>query len=268
MKKLLALLLAGGMLMASVGCGNKEEAPNDANNDAEATNAKFVLGLDDSFPPMGFRDDNNEIVGFDIDLANAVCEEMGMELELKPIDWSTKEFELNSGKIDCIWNGFTYREELTDVYAFSSPYLANNQIIAVKTDSDFKAKEDLVGKNIGVQSGSTAEDALKSDEVLGDNCNPKGYAENITALQDLKLGRVDAVIIDEVVARYYTTSNPEVTVLDGSLAEEVYVVGFKKGNDELLNKFQEAFSKVATSEKGVEIGEKWFGADVILKPEA
>lgn len=267
MKKLLAILLAGGMLMSFAGCKDKENTPTDENT-SETTNTKFVLGLDDSFPPMGFRNDNNEIVGFDIDLATAVCEEMGMELELKPIDWSTKEFELNSGKIDCIWNGFTYREELNDVYAFSKPYLENNQIIAVRTDDGIKDKSELVGKTIGVQSGSTAEDALNADDVLGGNCSPKGYAENITALQDLKLGRVDAVVIDEVVARYYTTKEPAVTVLDGSLAEEVYVVAFKKDNTELQTKFMEAFDKVANSEKATEIGEKWFGKDVILKPEA
>lgn len=263
MKKILSLLLAGAMLFSLAACAEKQPAAYGEAPKAEKT--KLVLGLDDSFPPMGFRNENNEIVGFDIDLAKAVCEELGMELELKPIDWSTKELELNTGKIDCIWNGLTYKDELNEAFLLSKPYLANNQIIAVRTDEKITEKSQLVGKTIGVQTGSTAEAALSNDDVLGSTTTAKGYADNVTALQDLKLGRVDAVVLDEVVARYYTTQEPAVMVMDGSLAEEVYVVAFKKDNEELAKNFEKAFQTILDNGKAAEISENWFSKDVILR---
>ena len=122
----------------------------------------FVLGLDDSFPPLGFRDDNNNIVGYDIDLASEVAKRLGVKLECQPIDWAAKEQELNTGKIDCIWNGFTMTAEREEALSFTKPYLDNAQVVIVRSDSGYKTLADLAGKTIGLQAGSSAAEAVDS----------------------------------------------------------------------------------------------------------
>lgn len=164
----------------------------------------LIMGLDDSFPPMGYRDENNEIVGFDVDLATEVCRRLGIELVLQPIDWSTKELELANGSIDCIWNGLTITPERQEEMLMSRPYLANNQVIVVVGNA-IKTKADLEGKQVAVQTASSGEEALNKDEISGKVAAIHQYADYVTALQDLKTGRIDAVILDEVVARYYTS---------------------------------------------------------------
>ncbi len=163
----------------------------------------FVMGLDDSFPPMGFRDENNEIVGFDIDMAKAVCEILNIELVLQPINWATKELELESGKIDCIWNGLTRTDEREETFLLSRSYLKNNQVVVVNSTSGINEKSGLSGKKVGVQTGSSAEEALSKDSISSELSQVVQYDDNVTALQDLKVGRIDAVVLDEVVARYY-----------------------------------------------------------------
>lgn len=153
---------------------------------------------------MGYRDENNDIVGFDVDLATEVCRRLGIELVLQPIDWSTKELELANGKIDCIWNGLTITPERQEEMLMSRPYLANNQVIVV-TGTSIKTKADLEGKQVAVQTASSGEEALAKDEISGKVAAVHQYADYVTALQDLKTGRIDAVILDEVVARYYTS---------------------------------------------------------------
>ena len=165
----------------------------------------FIMGLDDSFPPMGFRDENNEIVGFDIDMAKAVCDKLGVELVLQPINWATKELELSSGKIDCIWNGLTRTAEREEEMLLSRSYLKNNQVIVVNSTSKITDKNELKDKKVGVQTGSSAEEALSKDAISNELNQVVQYDDNVTALQDLKLGRIDAVVLDEVVARYYVS---------------------------------------------------------------
>ena len=162
MKKLTAvLLLSAGALLAA--CG-KQEAATPAAAPAAVAMTKIVVGLDDNFPPMGFRDEKNELVGFDIDMAREAAKRMGVEVEFKPIDWASKETELNSGRIDCIWNGFTMTPERTKKLAFTKPYMDNIQVYAVLNDSAIKTPEDLKGKKISIQEASTAETALNRDE--------------------------------------------------------------------------------------------------------
>lgn len=166
----------------------------------------LVMGLDDAFPPMGYRDESNNIVGFDVDLAKAVAKKLGVELVLQPIDWSAKELELSSGNIDCIWNGLTRTDEREAAMLLSRTYLANNQVVVVNDASGIKAKADLVGKKVGVQTGSSAETALAKDAISSQLKETVQFADNVTALQDLKIGRVDAVVLDEIVARYYISN--------------------------------------------------------------
>lgn len=258
--KILIALLALTLLAA---CSSDDEAkePKDTNG-----KEKLVIGIDDTFAPMGFRDENNEIVGFDIDLAKATAERMGREVVIQPIDWSTKEAELSSGRIDLIWNGYTITEERKKKVLFTKPYLANSQVVATLKDSPIEKLDDLAGKRVGLQAQSSASIALDSAPVKNKIAEINEYKTNVLALQDLENGRVDAVIIDEVAINYYMTKKPNTyKVLDESLAPEQYAVGVKKGNEELLNEVQAALDELIADGTAAKISEKWFGEDKILK---
>lgn len=163
----------------------------------------MILGLDENFPPMGFRNDAGEIVGFDIDLATEVAKRLGVKLEIQPIDWNAKEMELNNGNIDMIWNGMSITAERVETMNLSKPYIANRQIIIVNDASGIEGKADLAGKKVAAQAGSSAIDAIQADaatyETFGDLVE---FDNNNAAYMDLKLGRVDAFVVDEVVGRY------------------------------------------------------------------
>lgn len=166
----------------------------------------LVLGLDDSFPPMGYRDDDQNIVGFDIDVAAAVCERMGVELQPQPIKWSSKEMELETGNVDCLWNGFTYSEERAETMALSEPYMTNRQVVVTLDTKGVNSLADLEGKELVLQGGSTAVDALDEHPEVKDtllNGRATEVDDNVTALLDLKTSSAAAVLMDEVVARYY-----------------------------------------------------------------
>lgn len=166
----------------------------------------LVLGLDDALPPMGFQNDEWEIDGFDIDVAEKVCEKMGVELVKMPIDWAAKDSELNGKKIDCIWNGFTVTEERKNEVLFSEPYMTNRQVVVTMSDSGISTLADLEGKTVTLQEGSTASDALDSREDIKSGLKDVILIkDNVLALNDLRKGGCEAVIMDEVVARYYTS---------------------------------------------------------------
>ncbi len=165
--------------------------------------SELKLGLDASFPPMGYTDDSGAIVGFDIDLAQAVCDYYAINLTCVPIDWNAKDMELSTGNIDCIWNGLTITDERLENYCMSAPYLANRQVIVTKADSDIKTLADLAGKKVALQSDSSAAEALEANEEINNSIGEKvELLDNLTALMDLRAGNVDAVAMDEVVARY------------------------------------------------------------------
>jgi polar amino acid transport system substrate-binding protein len=259
---LLVLLLSLAVLLSGCSSSDTGESEATSSNDDQT----FVVGLDDSFPPMGFRDENNDIVGFDVDLAKEVAQRLGMEVVLQPINWDTKELELDSGNIDVIWNGLTITEERKEVMDFTQPYLENDQVIVVKSDSEIATKADLAGRNIGVQKGSSAYDAFTADEISSQVAELSEYPENVSALTDLGIGRIDAVIVDSIVAKYYITSeNAEYKILDESLAPEQYGVAVKKGNTELLDQIQEALDAMNEDGTAAEISTNWFGEDIVIK---
>lgn len=236
------------------------------NEEKEETKDTVIVGIDDTFAPMGFRDENNEIVGFDIDLASAAIEHMGKEIEFQPIDWSTKESELSSGRIDLIWNGYTITEEREKQVLFTKPYLENSQVIVTLSDSTIKSITDLTGKKVGLQAQSSALNALNGNEIASKVESITEYKTNVLALNDLKIGRVDAVVIDEIVIDYYMTKETDTyTVLEEALAPELYGIGVKKGNEELLNDLQAALDEMNEDGTATEISEKWFGVDKVLK---
>jgi len=239
---------------------------DDSSKNASKEDHQLVIGIDDAFAPMGFRDENNEIVGFDIDLAKAAGEKMGKDVVIQPIDWSAKESELNSGRIDLIWNGYTVTDERKEKVLFTKPYLANAQVIVTMKDSAIEKLDDLKGKNVGLQAQSSASDALHAAPIAADIKQVTEYKDNVLALSDLKSGRVDAVVIDEVVIDYYMTKEPDTyKILEESLAPEEYAVGVKKGNEALLKDVQKALDELNADGTAANISEKWFGEDKILK---
>ncbi len=265
MKKLTSLLmlsLTAGVLLS--GCGNKDSAPAAQSAAAPAMPTKIVIGLDDNFPPMGFRNEKNELVGFDISMAQEATRRMGIEAEFKPIDWSAKEAELNGKRVDMLWNGLTITEERKKNIAFTSPYMENHQIIVVPKSSTIKTKAELATRVIGIQDGSSAIDAVQRDPIAASFKELKKFGDNVTALMDLSTGRLDAVVLDEVVGRYYTAKKPDdYAVLEDNFGTEEYGVGLRKDDSELLVGLQKALDEMKADGSAARISTEWFGKDII-----
>ncbi|NLJ08771.1 MAG: amino acid ABC transporter substrate-binding protein [Treponema sp.] len=225
---------------------------------------KLVLGLDDAFPPMGYRNENNEIVGYDIDLAKEVAKRLGVELILQPIDWNAKEQELNTGKIDCIWNGFTITEERAKNMAFTKPYLKNAQVLVVKKSAPYQTLADLKGKAVGLQAGSSAAEALDgAAEFKASLKNVVEFKDNLTALMDLEIGGVDAVIMDLIVANdNIKRAGKDYRILAESLSAEDYGVGFRKNDLALRDAVQSTLEAMAKDGILADITTRWFGSDI------
>ncbi len=259
MKKILALVTMVMMLCALCVPALAEEADNSLQ--AVLDKGELILGLDENFPPMGFRDEDGNIVGFDIDVATAVCEKLGVTLKCQPIDWSAKELELSSGAIDCLWNGLTITDERKEAMEMSEPYCANAQVVCVKADSEIQTLDDLAGKVVGLQAGSSAVEALdKAEELKASLAEAAEFDDYMVALMDLDAGNVDAVLIDEVVANYYiTTKQADYRLLDEKLADEEYGIAFRKGDVALRDAVNEALIELYQEGSLDPILEKWFG---------
>lgn len=223
---------------------------------------KFVLGLDATFKPMGYTDENNEIVGFDIDLAEAVCEKLGVELVKEPINWDTKEQDLSVGKIDCIWNGLSVSPSREEAFNLSEPYMKNAMVFVVPESSDINSADDLVGKKVIVQNGSTAQDTLTASQLAA-NMEISSIATNVEALQQMDINLVDAVFMDEVVAQYeIQNSGKAYRILDEGLSEEEYAIAFRKEDQALRDEVQKILSELKADGTVEEISTKWFGSDI------
>ncbi|GHV77221.1 amino acid ABC transporter solute-binding protein [Spirochaetia bacterium] len=259
------LLLGAGMVFAG---GKKDGAAAGGDNSLQdILNKKvLVLGLDDSFPPMGFRNENNEIVGYDIDLATEVAKRLGVTLKLQPIDWNAKEQELNTGEIDCIWNGFTITDERKKSLTFTPPYLKNAQVIVVKGNSPVKTLKDLAGKTAGTQAGSSSVDALEdAPEFKSSLKEVVEYKDFLTALMDLDVGGIDAVVIDLVVANdNINRSGKDFRILTETLGEEEFGIGFRKNDKALADKVWETLLAMTQDGTVAAIATKWLGADISI----
>jgi polar amino acid transport system substrate-binding protein len=227
---------------------------------------KFVLGLDDSFPPMGYRNEANEIVGYDIDLAKEVFSRLGVQLVLQPIDWNAKEQELATGEIDCIWNGFTITEERKQVIRYTPPYLKNGQVIVVKNSSPVQTLKDLAGKTAGTQAGSSSIEAIDdAPEFKASLKEVIEYKDFLTALMDLDVGGVDAIVIDLVVANdNIKRSGKPFRILTENLGEEEFGIGFRKNDKALADKVWETLLAMAKDGTVAKIATKWLGADISI----
>ena len=279
-KRLLSAVMASAMVLSLAACGGaktettaaettaekKEEtttAGTTAAETAEAAGGTLIVGFDQDFPPMGFVGDNGEYTGFDLDLAKEVASRLGLEYKAQPIAWDSKDMELESGNIDCIWNGFTITGREDD-YTWTTPYMANKQVFVVANDSDIKSQADLAGKVVEVQADSSAEAALKENQDLANTFGQLLTTPDYnTAFMDLEQGAVDAVAMDVIVAGYQIKQrNADFKILDDSLSEEEYGVGFKKGNTELIDKVQGALEEMAADGTLAKISDEWFGEDV------
>ena len=267
MKKSKILLVAAAVVCSLIftACSKKTTKTTNA-VEALKTRGVFVLGLDDSFPPLGFRDDDNEIVGYDIDLAKEVSKRLGVEFKAQPIDWDAKEMELSTGKIDCIWNGFTITEDRKNALSFTFAYLNNEQVLVVQKASGIKTLADMKGKKLGIQSGSSAQDAVDEEANRDFKAGLKEvvpFKDNITALNDLKIGGVDGVVMDSVVANYSIAQTGEpFFVVPQALAKEAYGIGFRKNEPELRDKVQQILIEMQKDGTVTAISTKWFGKDV------
>lgn len=257
-------LFGSVVAVALAACGG-ESASGTASSSGESTGQKVVMGLDDSFPPMGFRNEKNELVGFDIDMAREAAKRAGLNVELKPIDWSAKESELNSKRVDMLWNGLTITPQRQQQLLLSKPYMDNHQIIVVRPDSGINTKADLNGKIVAVQDGSSAVDAVEADQNTAKSFKElKKYADNVTALMDVSAKRVDALVVDEVVGRYYVSKKPnEYKVLGDNFGTEKYAVAFRKDDQALEQKIQGALDSMKADGTSAKIATKWFGKDII-----
>lgn len=288
-KKVLSVILAGVMAAAMAGCGNGDSQATSGKStsaslgsSADSTSAAgtgvedgvFTVGFDAEYPPYGYMDENGEYTGFDLELAQAVCDLEGWELEKKPINWDSKDMELNSGSIDCIWNGFTMNGREDD-YTFSVPYVDNSQVIVVAEGSGIESLSDLAGKVVGVQAASAALDLLQSEEEGGQKAladtfgSLNEFADYNTAFTELQAGALDALAIDIGVAKYQLNSRGEgFQMLDETLNTEQYAIGFKLGNQELCDIVNADLKKLAEDGTVNTLAEKYEIADMVsLKAE-
>jgi polar amino acid transport system substrate-binding protein len=264
MKKILALLMAAVMACALFsGCGGEQKNTAAQNDNGKK---KIVVGLDDNFPPMGFKDEKNEIVGFDIDMAKEAVKRLGYDVEFKAIDWSSKEAELKSGRIDVLWNGLNITEKRKENMLFSDSYMEAKQLIFIPKDSSIKGEADLKGKAVGIQSASTADENLDADTALRDSFKElKKYQDCIAAMMDLENGRIDAIITDEIVGRYYMSKKQDKFIALETPVGPIgdYGIGFRKEDKELRDTIQKALNEMKADGTAAKISEKWFGKDIL-----
>ena len=255
-KKAVAVLMTAVMAMGMVSAVSVQAGIEDKT---------LIVGFDAEYPPYGYMDDDGEYTGFDLELAQAVCDLEGWELEKKPINWDSKDMELNSGSIDCIWNGFTMNVREDD-YTFSDPYVDNSQVIVVAENSGIDKLTDLAGKTVGVQAASAALDLLQSEEEGGQKeladtfASLNEFADYNTAFTELQAGALDALAIDIGVAKYQLNSRGEgFKILDETLNTEQYAIG----NDELCDIVNADLQKLADDGTVAELAEKYEISDMV-----
>ena len=259
-KNILLGIIMGSMSFSLLAC-SKKEIKSVMDKD------EIIVGLDDAFAPMGFKNESGEIVGFDVDLAKEVGQRLDKEVIFQPIDWSMKESELNSGNIDFIWNGYTITEERKEKVDFSEAYLNNKQVIVTLTTTDINSKSDLADKKVGAQSESSAIEAMEKDMELYESFyggEAITFEDNNQALMDLEAGRIDAVVADEILVKYYIKLKGEdkFKVLTEDFGSEEYGVGIRKGDIETVEAVNNAFEEMKKDGKMAEISQKWFGEDI------
>ena len=284
-KKLISMMLTAVMAFSLLaGCGAKEEAePEAQENTAQADKEQaeepaeqeesseekttFTVGFDAEYPPYGYMDENGEYTGFDLELAQAVCDLEGWELVKTPISWDSKDMELESGTIDCIWNGFTMNGREDD-YTWSDPYVDNSQVMVVAENSGIETFDDLAGKVVGVQAASAALQLLQDEEGQKELADTFGalqeFADYNSAFVELQAGSVQAVAMDIGVAQYQIKTRGEgFKIMDEKLNSEKYAIGFKLGNEELRDKVNADLQTLLEDGTFDELAEKYELSDMV-----
>ncbi len=278
-KRILGLCMAAIMTVAMSACSsntqttqqpveNTEETTQTEQGDTALSYDKIVVGLDDTFAPLGFRDEEGNLQGVDVELMEAASEIIGIPFELQPIDWSMKETELANKNIDLIWNGYTITEERKEKVAFSQPYLNNRQVVVTMADSDINTLADLAGKTVAAQAESSAVDAINSKPEIAETFADLGEFEtNDQCLIDLEAGRTDAVVADEVIIRYYVSKKgaENYKILEEDFGTEQYAIGVRQEDTALLEAVNAALDTLKENGTTKTISEKWFGSDIIME---
>ncbi|NDO46376.1 amino acid ABC transporter substrate-binding protein [Clostridium sp. MD294] len=277
-KKILSVCMATMMILGMAACGSSEQPTQQPDDEQQQTTAqenestldydKIVVGLDDTFAPLGFRDEEGNLSGVDVELIEATSDIMGVPFELQPIDWSMKETELANKNIDMIWNGYTITEERKQKVAFSQPYLNNRQVVVTMADSDINTLADLTDKTVAAQAESSAIDAINAKPEIAQTFRSLGEFEtNDQCLMDLEAGRTDAVVADEVIIRYYVSKKGEQNykILEEDFGKEEYGIGVRKEDTQLLEALNVALDTLKENGTTKEISEKWFGSDIIME---
>lgn len=262
MRKLFGLLILVFTAVVLIGCQGKETP----NTWAEVEERGYIIvGLDDTFAPMGFRDNDGNLVGFDVDLAKAVGELLDVEIRFQPIDWDSKVLELNAGTIDMIWNGLTITDSRLEEMSFSDAYLANSQIVITKKNSTIDTINDLIGKKVGVQISSASEDAVSASSIFTQLDEFVKYDTFNSALLDLSSGTIDAVVIDEIMGRYVISqTNDMYQVATENFGVETYGVGFRLESTDIRDQINLALLTLVTNGTAATISNDWFGENIIL----
>ena len=264
MKKIFIILIALLVLIVPSGCKKEESAPD---WDYIKQKGELIIGLDDSFPPMGFRDEANNLVGFDIDFAKAVCAELKLTPVFQPIEWSAKEMELDGKHIDCIWNGMSITPERLENMSLTRGYLNNRIIIMTVPDVTVTSKDDLKNLNVGTQAKSAALEVCMEDPIYGELANFFEYATYEEVIMDMDAGRIQAMIVDEVLGMYKNSMRAtSFNVASVDFGDDLYAVGFRKTDKDLTSRVQQTIDNLIKSGKAAEISNAWFGADIVIKP--
>jgi polar amino acid transport system substrate-binding protein len=274
MKRFAIFWMMAALMLAAAACGSSPSGPANptdgftapSNEAAPAQLTQLIVGLDDTFAPMGFRDSAGQLVGFDIDLATAVGEQLGAEIIFQPIDWDAKEMELNGNKIDCIWNGMSQTPARIESMTLSQHYLNNKIIIMTTQDAAVNTKEDLRNYQLGTQAESAALEVVMSDEIyesIQDNLSE--YRTYDECIMDMQAGRIQVMIVDEVLGAYKNANLDEAfNISSVNFGEDLYVIGFRKADTELCQTVESAIKALETNGIAAEISKKWFGEDLLL----
>ena len=269
-KGILGLLTLVGMaVMSLAGCTQLASNPKVDNWDKYQQQKSITVGFDNTFVPMGFEEKNGNYAGFDIELAKYVSKKLGIQVHFQPIDWDMKETELQNGTIDAIWNGYSATDERREKVAFTIPYMQNTQILVVKKTSGIHSVEDMTGKVLGAQNGSSGMlDFEENPEVLKNRVkggDADQYQSVNEAIIDLKNDRIDALLIDRVYADYYLTTEgiaDEYDTIPSGFESESFAVGVRPADKKLLEALNEAFKELYQEGIFQQISQKWFGEDV------
>ena len=269
-KGILGLLaLVGMVVMSLAGCTQLASNPTVDNWDKYQQQKSITVGFDNTFVPMGFEEKNGNYAGFDIELAKYVSKKLGITVHFQPIDWDMKETELQNGTIDAIWNGYSATDERRLKVAFTIPYMQNTQILVVKKTSGIHSVEDMMGKVLGAQNGSSGMlDFEEHPEVLKNRVkggDADQYQSVNEAIIDLKNDRIDALLIDRVYADYYLTTEgiaDEYDTIPSGFESESFAVGVRPADRKLLEALNEAFKELYQEGIFQQISQKWFGEDV------